>query len=96
MEANEIKLLCSGGKLPSLNQFVAIWRGRDPDILARDPKLYDCMIEASLKLGEPLLACDIIREASTYGERHELKRLHLQALTQCGAYHSAINLLYEL
>ncbi len=96
MLPHELKALCASGKLPSLNTFMAAWRGREPEAFQKDPSLYACMAETSLKLGEPLLACDIIREGLAISDRLELKHLHLKALTQSGAYQSAINLLNEL
>ena len=94
--ASEIIAYCQGDQIVSINQLVILWRGRDPNTFAQNPELYQCLAERSLRLGEPLLACDIIREGRAIQDLRELKLLHLRALTQSGAFHSALALIEDL
>ena len=79
-----------------LNQIVSIWRGRDPQLFRDHVELYQKIAERVLKLGEPLLACDMIREALTCSTSPIFYKLQAKALTQCGAYHSALEITREL
>ena len=79
-----------------LNQIISIWRGRDPVLFRDHPELYQKLAERALRLGEPLLACDIIREALSSSENLLFRRLHAEALTQCGAHHSALEITREI
>ena len=94
--ASEIRAYCQGEHIVNMNQLVILWRGRNPYTFAQNPDLYHCIAERSLRLGEPLLACDMIREGRSVQDHRELKMLHLRALTQSGAFHSALALIEEL
>ena len=79
-----------------LNHLIALWRGRDHLLFHDHPVLYAKLAERALRLGEPLLACDIIREALTCADDPHFLKLHARALTQCGAHHSALEITQEL
>jgi class 3 adenylate cyclase/tetratricopeptide (TPR) repeat protein len=95
-DIDEIIAQCGGEQAHDLVRLNAIWRGRDVEAFRRQPRVYSCLAARALKLAEPLLACDIIREAREQGDDAELRRLYVEALIQCGAHTSAVDLVQLL
>ena len=80
-----------------LQDVIALWRGRNPTIWQQDSEIYDRLCRKTIKLGEPLLACDIVREAiENFPHLTQLKFLHAETLFQCGALISAKDLLESM
>lgn len=75
----------------------ALWRARDPAMWASDPEAYRLLGERTLKLGEPLVAYDIIAEGIRAFPRDvRLQQLFALALARSGAAGSANSLLVGL
>ena len=82
---------------PDLAFSQALWRTRDPQVWATDPEIYQLLGGRILKLGEPLLAYDVIAEGMKYFPRHvRLRQLLGLALARSGAAGSANKVLNEL
>jgi class 3 adenylate cyclase/tetratricopeptide (TPR) repeat protein len=85
-----------GSKL-GLQQIVAFWNSRRQALWANVPEIYRLLGEEVLKLGEPLLAYDILREGldSCPGDVR-LRQLFALALARSGAAETAIPVLEQL
>ena len=87
---------CKGEQPYNLHELNAVWRARSIEKFRQEPLVYKKLAERCLKLGEPLLACDIIQEGRELKDSLELTRLFVEGLLQCGAYQSASNLAQQL
>lgn len=84
--------MCQSAQSLTLGELLAGWRGRDRKAFAAAPDVYLCLAERSLKLAEPLLACDVIVEGRAIKDSPALRSLHIEALSRSGAYQPALEL----
>lgn len=87
----------SKGSNARLPQILAFWNGRSQPLWANVPEIYRLLAEEVLKLGEPLLAYDIVREGldSCPGDVR-LRQLSGLALARSGAAETAVPVLETL
>ncbi|HJR06609.1 MAG TPA: TRAFs-binding domain-containing protein [Pyrinomonadaceae bacterium] len=80
-----------------LSGLLAVWQARDAARWARSPELYRHLAERLVKLGEMLLAYDVVSEGRKFWASDlRLRQLQALALTRIGATVRANNLLAEL
>jgi class 3 adenylate cyclase len=80
-----------------LNGLLAVWQARDAARWARSPELYRRLAERLVKLGEMLLAFDVVSEGRKFWASDlRLRQLQALALTRIGATVRANSLLAEL
>jgi len=80
-----------------LNALLAIWHARDTTRWARSPELYRRLAERLVKLGEMLLAYDVVSEGRKFwGSDLRLRQLQALALTRAGATVRANSMLAAL
>ncbi len=90
-----LERLRGGGN--DLAGLMAIWRGRDPVEWAGAVEVYRLLGERFLKQGEPLLACDVVREGlGEAGADVRLRQLQGLALARSGAMARASEILEQL
>jgi len=81
----------------ALNVLLAIWQTRDPSRWARSAELYQRLGARLLKLGELLLAYDVVSEGlKPWPDDLRLRQLQAHALTRLGATERANALLLAL
>src|SRR5437868_3794759 len=74
-----------------------LWRAHDPDIWSEHPELFITLGEKILKLGEPLLAYDVVAEGIRFfPDNVNLRQLLALALARSGAAGSANAVLVGL
>jgi class 3 adenylate cyclase len=74
-----------------------LWRGHNPETWSKNPEAYQRLAERSLRLGEPLLAYDILAEAIKILPKDlRLRQLLALALARSGAAGAANVILTEL
>jgi class 3 adenylate cyclase len=82
---------------PDLMTMQALWRGHEPEAWAGHPEIYRLLAQRILKLGEPLLAFDVVAEGIKSNPRDvHLRQLHALALARSGAAGAANAVLAEL
>lgn len=96
LDVKEILEKLDSGKIFVLQDIISIWKGRNTPIWQMTPIIYERLAELSIKIGEPLLACDIVREALKFSENERLMISYANASIQCGAYQAALGLLDKL
>lgn len=80
-----------------LNGLLAVWQSRDTTRWARHPELYRRLAERLVKLGEMLLAYDVVSEGRKFWPGDlRLRQLQALALTRTGATMRANTLLAAL
>jgi class 3 adenylate cyclase/tetratricopeptide (TPR) repeat protein len=81
----------------SLPELLSRWRARDPEQWAGDAEVYRRLGERVLKLGEPLLAFDVVSEG-LQGRKDDVRLRQLLGLALCrsGALERANNVLSKL
>jgi len=91
-----LEILKQPGAL-GLNTLLAIWQARDPARWARSAELYQRLGARLLKLGELLLAYDVVSEGlKPWPDDLRLRQLQAHALTRLGATERANALLLAL
>jgi tetratricopeptide (TPR) repeat protein len=81
----------------ALNTLLAIWQARDPSRWARSAEVYQRLGSRLLKLGELLLAYDVVSEGlKPWPDDLRLRQLQAHALTRLGATERANALLRAL
>lgn len=84
-------------KQPDLAFLQRVWQAHDPDAWARRPEIYKRFGEAVLKLGEPLMAYDVVAEGIKYfPDDVRLRQLLALALARSRATASANKVLAGL
>jgi len=99
----------SGGGLTSVLQLLrdcsqsdlallqALWRAHDPEVWSVNPEPYRLLGEKILKLGEPLLAYDVVAEGmKSFPQELRLRQLLALALARSGAAGPANKVLEQL
>jgi len=85
---------CSQQALPALQ---AIWRAHDPESWSVNPEPYRLLGERMLKLGEPLVAYDVVAEGiKSFPQDVRLRQVLALALARSGAARSANKVLERL
>ena len=80
-----------------LAALLALWKARNLEHWSRTPKVYRLLGEQFLKLGEPLVAYDVIAEGLKQWQRDvRLRQLQGLALARSGATHHANGILLQL
>ncbi len=75
----------------------AMWRGRTPERWAGTPEIYRLLGERVLRVGEPLLAHDVLSEGLEHWPRDvRLQQLLALTLARSGATYRANDLLHQL
>jgi predicted Zn-dependent protease len=74
-----------------------LWRAHDPDTWSGNPEIYRMLGERTLKLGEPLMAYDVVAEGiKCFPDNLHLRQLFALALARSGAAGSANAVLVGL
>jgi class 3 adenylate cyclase/tetratricopeptide (TPR) repeat protein len=74
-----------------------LWRARDPKVWSGDPEIFRRLGEKILKLGEPLLAYDVVAEGiGHFPANVQLRQLLSRALARSGALSSAHSVVFQL
>lgn len=82
---------------PDLATLQGLWRGHDPEVWSVDPEPYRLLGERILKLGEPLLAYDVVAAGmKSFPRDLRLRQLLALALARSGAPGPANNVLEQL
>ena len=82
---------------PDLALLQGFWRAHDPEVWSVNPEPYRLLGERILKLGEPLLAYDVVAEGmKSYPQDVRLRQLLALALARSGAAGPANNVLEHL
>jgi class 3 adenylate cyclase len=90
------KLLQSSGPLPR-STLMELWDARDPEVWPRNPQLYRLLGERILRLQEPLVAYDVVKEGLEHSTGDvRLRQLGAFALARSGASAAAIAELVRL
>ena len=90
----EVLASIASADLPGL---MAIWRSHQPENWSASPDVYRVIGENLLKLGEPLLAYDVIREGlGVWSQDLRLRQLQGLALARSGATERANSVLEKL
>jgi class 3 adenylate cyclase len=80
-----------------LAALLAVWRAHDPQVWRQRPAIYAVLAEHILKVGEPLVAHDVLTEGLEYAPRDvRLRQLQALALSRSGAVGRANKVLGEL
>lgn len=81
----------------TLPELLAIWRSNDANRWARAPRAYRRLGEVLLRLGEPLIACDVVEEGLKHDPANvRLRQLQALALARSKAYESAGAVIQKL
>jgi class 3 adenylate cyclase/tetratricopeptide (TPR) repeat protein len=82
---------------PSLALLQGLWRSHDPEVWSINPEPYRLLGERILKLGEPLVAYDVVAEGmKSFPQDLRLRQLLALALARSGAAAPANNVLEHL
>ncbi len=82
---------------PRLDEMIAIWNGRNPEAWAESPDLFHLLGKRILKLGEPLLAYDVVNEGLKHFPSHvALRQLLGLSLARSGASDAANIIMLQL
>ena len=82
---------------PDLGRLQALWRTHDPEGWSVSPELYRLLGERILKLGEPLVAYDVVAEGmKSFPQDLRLRQLLALALARSGAAEPANKVLEQL
>lgn len=82
---------------PDLALLQGFWRAHDPEIWSANPEPYRLLGERMLKLGEPLVAYDVVAEGmKSFPQDLRLRQLLALALARSGAPEPANNVLERL
>jgi len=94
--ADVLELLKEPAK-QTLASLQGLWRGHDPDAWSGHPDVYRALGERILRLGEPLLAYDVVAEGiKCHPKNVHLRQLLALALARSGAPAAANAVLVEL
>lgn len=89
--------LLRDGSQPDLAVLQSFWRARDPKVWSANPEPYRLLGERILKLGEPLLAYDVVAEGlKSFPQDARLRQLFALALARSGAAGLANSVLERL
>ena len=82
---------------PDLALLQGLWRAHDPEVWSLNPEAYRLLAERILRLGEPLLAYDVVAEGmKSFSQDLRLRQLLALALARSGASGAANNVLEHL
>lgn len=96
-ELEDVLQLCRELKQADLASLQRVWQAHDPDAWAQRPESYKRFAEAILKLGEPLMAYDVVAEGIKYFPKDvRLRQLLALALARSRATASANKVLVGL
>lgn len=94
-----VSQLLRDGSQPDLAVLQGLWSAHDPEVWSGHPDPYRLLAERLLKLGEPLLAYDVVAEGmKSVPQDLRLRQLLALALARSGAAgpaNQALNRLYE-
>ena len=89
--------LLKDGLQSDLAQLQSLWRTHNPELWSGNPEPYRLLSEKMLKLGEPLVAYDVVAEGiKSFPQDVRLRQLLALALARSGAAGAANNLLEHL
>jgi len=96
-ELMDLLQLLRGSGTPDLALVEKLWRTHDPEIWSNNPEVYGLLAERILRLGEPLVAYDVVAEGiKRLPKDVRLRQLLALALARSGAAGSANAVLTEL
>ena len=94
-ERDRLNALLAKG--PQLQQIIAMWDGRNQEVWSESPELFRLLAERILKIGEPLLAYDVVSEGlKHFATDVALRQLLGLTLARSGASEAANMLLLHL
>jgi len=94
-ERNRIQALLAKG--PRLHEVIAVWNGRNPEVWSKSAELFRLVGERILKLGEPLLAYDVLNQGLEHFPGYlPLRQLLGLALARSGATEAATAVLTQI